>query len=442
MYKDKFARWGFTKNTRRRDGPIRMHVSKKQGLSGKSMTSHYHTKTMGIDSYFTDTGISLSEILEINQEWPLPASAWAGTPPLKTPDPVYVQPPGYYQVREVLFKCFKHLGERANSNMDPTAAATAFSDYPRSKLYKHMRHMRDAVWLFEEGYNAEAGALMQRAFGFLHLLVTDPSPWAMCDLLMVQMACIRYGHQELLWKYLLDYSAIQPGPVVWMPGVCKTMYEFFQNNSIETCLDFLADVMSVVYPSMMVKDTRKNIESFLRGMVNSKSRHRYHIRPIKRFSDAIESNGISRINRVLGPDHSLLTFLKLFNLGYDSSWQNDTILDLATELQRCAKDLDSQRLVLRALSYFHMGRWQRESLRTSPQYGYAKQYMKQALDLTNQATFGGHSGGVLREVWEDMKLLEAWHRWDGDVAAADQVAEKRRQALSEFVDGLKSEPEL
>ncbi|KAK6082527.1 hypothetical protein SCUP234_00545 [Seiridium cupressi] len=440
MYKDKFAKWGFNKNNRKKDVAKIVSHQKQRKVAGKSTVYYRNGKVVNIESYIKRAKLSPEDLLEAVEEENLPSYVRSRTPaPASDPKPEYFQPLGYYNVRDLLFKCFRHLGARADAVLDQDTAISAFADYPKTDFYRTVRNLRDAAWLFEEGRTKEGGVLVRRAFDHLHMLVEDPSPWALCDLLMYQMAVIQYGHQTLIWKFLSDYSSTGRGPLEWLRSVFQALHDFFQSYPIETCLDFLAEQVGVIYPLMMVRDTPRNMQSFLQGVVNSKSRHHYHIQPVRRFTLAIESQSFPRLKSVLDSDNALFRFHELFTIGLETGWRNSRCLDLATELYKAETDINSRRLSLRALAYYHMGQCRPDSAEaaaTNPRYGYAKQYMQQALELAPHASFGGMSGGALREIWEDSKLLEQWHLEDGDTSAADSLVQNRVDALSQFVASL------
>lgn len=445
MYKDKFAKWGFNKNNRKKDVAKIVSHQKQRKVAGKSTVYYRNGKVVNIESYIKRAKLTPEDLIKAAEEENLPSYVRSRTPPLDaSPQPVNFQPLGYYNVRDLLFKCFRHLGARADTVLDQDTAISAFADYPKTDFYHTVRNLRDAAWLFEEGRTREGGVLVRRAFDHLHILVEDPSPWALCDLLMYQMAVTQYGHQTLIWQFLCEYASTGKGPLDWLREVFQALHDFFQNYPIETCLDFLAEQIGVIYPLMMVKDTEKNMKSFLQGVVNSKSRHHYHIQPVRKFTSAIETQSFPRLKSVLDPTTDpLFRFHELFTIGLESGWKNQRCLELATELYKSETDLNSRRLSLRALAYYHMGNCTPESATAAannPRYGYAKQYMQQALDLAPHASFGGMSGGALREIWEDSKLLEQWHLEDGDTAAAEALAQGRQDALTQFVGTLEISP--
>ncbi|KAF3026757.1 hypothetical protein E8E14_014827 [Neopestalotiopsis sp. 37M] len=441
MYKDKFAKWGFNKNNRKKDVAKIVSHQKQRKVAGKSTVYYRNGKVVNLESYIKRAKLSPEDLLEAAEEENLPSYVRSRTPPPQSanPKPDYIQPLGYYNVRDLLFKCFRHLGARADSVLDKDSALAAYTNYPTTDLYFTIRNLRDAAWLFKEDRTREGGVLVRRAFDHLHVLVEDPNPWALCDLLMFQMGVLQYGHQTLIWKFLADYAATGKGPLEWLHNVFKALHEFFENYPIETCLEFLAEQVGVIYPLMVVQGTKKNMQLFLQGVVNSKSRHHYHIQPVRRFTLAIESQSLPRAKDVLEPENPLFRFHELFTIGLESGWRDERCLSLATDLYKSETDLNSRRLSLRALAYYHMGRCRPESPQmaaANPRYGYAKQYMQQALDLAPHATFGGLSGGALREIWEDSKLLEQWHLEDGDTAAAQALVENRQDALTRFIGSL------
>lgn len=437
MYKDKFAKWGFNKNNRKKDVAKIVSHQKQRKTAGKSTVYYRNGKVVNIESYIKRAKLSPEDLLEAVELETLPSYVRSRTPPPDSnPKPEYFQPLGYFNVRDLLFKCFRHLGARADTLLDQDTAMSAYSEYPKTDFYRTVRNLRDAAWLFEEGRTVEGGLLVRRAFDHLHMLVEDPSPWALCDLLMYQMAVIQYGHQTLIWKFLSEYSLTGKGPLDWLRSVFQALHDFFQSYPIETCLDFLAEQVGVIYPLMMVKDTPGNTQLFLHGMVMSKSRHHYHIKPVRRFTNAIEAQALPRLKSALDPGNALFRFHELFTLGLESGWRNEKCLDMATELYKTETDINFRRMSLRALSYYHMGHCKPETAAINPRYGYAKQYMQQALDLAPHASFGGMTGGALREIWEDSKLLERWHLEDGDTTAAAALAQNRQDSLAQFVGHL------
>ncbi|KAI0132895.1 hypothetical protein BJ170DRAFT_680772 [Xylariales sp. AK1849] len=436
MYKDKLAKWGFNKNNRRNIIAKMVELEKQRKVVGKPTVFHRNGKIVDIDTYMRRAKLSPDQLLELDKITELPGYLRCRTPPPTFTTPTCLRPPGFYHTQTLLLRCFNDLGARADTILDRATTITAFANYPQTDFYRTVRQLRDASWLFEEGCSREGGIFMRRAFSSLHMLVEDPSPWAFCDLVMYQLAWIQFGHHTLIWKYLADYAAVRHGPLDWLSSVFRALHEFFQGSTVENCLGCLAELMGTVYPTMMFKDTPKNLQSFLQGHINSISRFRYAIPPIKRFSQLLEPHAIPRTRAVLKPDNPLLRFHALFTMGNDSDWRDERILDIATELHKTETDLNSQRLCLRALAYFHMSQWKLQPTQDNPRHGYAKQYLKQALDLAPYVSFGGQSGGAQREIWEDTKLLETWHREDGDFVAAEELRKKRHQALDLFVSEL------
>ncbi|KAI1854054.1 hypothetical protein JX265_003622 [Neoarthrinium moseri] len=442
MYKDKFAKWGYTKNNRRKDVAKMVQLEKQRKAFGKKTMFQRNGKVVDIDTYIKRAKLSSSELESLNAAEELPVIVRVRTPPPTRPIPSNLRPPGFLDLQQLLVKSFGDLSARSESVLGSKSALEVYANYPRTDFYQTVRHLRDASWLFEEGCNAEAGIFMRRAFNNIHKIIENPDPWALCDLLMYQMAFTHYGHQRLIWKYLSEYSAVVRGPVPWLSGVLQALREFFDANPIEMCMEFLAELMGMIYPSMVLVDlSKKSLISFLQGYINSVSRFRSYPNPaVERFAHAIEAPALPLIKQELEPDHPLLRIHALYTLGEQSDWHDERVLDLATDLHRTETDVNSRRLCLRALAYYHMSQWKDQPTKENPRHGYARQYLRQAIDLAPYSTFGGLARGSQREVWGDMKFLEQWYREGGDMESAAELETRRQEGLSEFVNSIQTSP--
>ncbi|KAI1338479.1 hypothetical protein F5Y15DRAFT_417124 [Xylariaceae sp. FL0016] len=258
MYKARLAKWGFTKNNRKSDIVLMLRVQRQRSALGKRTVFYRNGKPVDIDDYLARKGLSAYDLAEpgIVDTQQLPPHVRAVTPP--PAGPRSLQSPGVLHVQEVLFKAMAGLSWKAEANAYAQAVysngrappvpstvpsssrrggnggvggggggvARGLSAYRRTAPWWALCTLRVAGSLFADASPHLAGAMCEASFRALHKVALTPSPFAICDLLAVQVASLGHGIATEVWRYLAACTAGAPGPLPqFFAGVSRLLQE-------------------------------------------------------------------------------------------------------------------------------------------------------------------------------------------------------------------------
>ncbi|KAH8680832.1 hypothetical protein BX600DRAFT_4271 [Xylariales sp. PMI_506] len=431
MYKDKFAKWGYNKNNRKKDVAKMVQIKSQRKAVGKSTVFYRNGKAVDLKNYFRRGHLSAKDLEEMKEEKldQLPEILRCQTPPLRYTN---IQQPDVYDMQDILVKCFQTLTLKTyQDNM--TQAVVAITGYPKSNFYHSVRCLRDASWLYSENRMNEGGMLTRRAFSYLHCLIDDPSPSALFDLILYQLGWTQFGHHTHIWRYLANYAEVKQSP--WLLRLFRALDEYLRENPLQSCFALLSFALSTVHP-IFVPSTSQTLYHSLQGSVNNMSRARYTPPLLFRFTWELTKRLSPQFEATFDPNDEMMKLHDIFIRGYVSEWADNSVYALITDLRRRSTSINTERLCLRALAYAHRAHWETHPDDGGNRNTLAVELLVQALSLSDVSDFAGFAGGQQREVWEDSKLLAVWYRQDGNTAAADAITRKMEKSLAVFIDSL------
>ncbi|KAI0111600.1 hypothetical protein F4814DRAFT_361110 [Daldinia grandis] len=437
MYKAKFAQWGFVKNNKKKDVAMMLRLQRERGAVGKPTAFRRHGRSVDIETYMRRKGISSFELVTPVAGVDLPEYLRALTPP--PAEPQHMTLPSHLHAQEVLVSCFKALTLGWRDSLEsPAAFETDFNAYFDGELCEATRDFSRACWFFSRNHNPLGALLGQRAFTSLHLLIKAPSALGLFDLLIASVISPDYGLAKELWRYLAGYAEAVLGPSSTFCRLFTAIHEVFRNNTLETGVDFIFSCMESILDMLLETNDfsqtiAPSISFFLLGDLLLFNSTRTNLPSLQK---AVAS--ASAIFDSHGRSHSPDLMMLIEPAAY--LWQKGPLDERSVKLARVALRLDisnrydwTNRVAWRVIAQFHRSRCGVDSsaVKDHPRHALARYALERAIDTAEAGRGFGDS-----QVFENMQLLEAWHREAGDTAQELVVRRRREKGLQDYLESL------
>ncbi|KAI1467498.1 uncharacterized protein F4812DRAFT_399375 [Daldinia caldariorum] len=441
MYKAKFAQWGFVKNNKKRDVAMMLRLQRERGAVGKPTTFRRHGRSVDIETYMKRKGISSLELVtpaaDVDVDVDLPEYLRALTPP--PVEPQHMTLPSHLHAQEILVSCFKDLTLSWSDSLEsPVSFEKDFNLYFDGELCEATRDFSRACWFFSRNHNPLGAVLSQRAFSSLHLLIKTPSALGLFDLLIASVISPDYGLAKELWRYLAGYAEAVLGTSSTFYRLFTAIYDVFRNDSLETGVDFIFSCMESILDMLLETNDFSQtvvpaISLFLLGdliLFNSKRTNLPSLQRVVASSSTIfDSHGRSH-----SPDLMLL----LEPTAY--VWQKGPLDARSVKLAGVALRLDiSDRydwtswVSWRVIAQYHRSRCGTDSsaVKDHPRHALARYALERAIDAAEAGRGFGDT-----QIFENMQLLESWHREAGDTVQEAMVRRRREKSLKDYLESL------
>ncbi|XXG98640.1 hypothetical protein Hte_004966 [Hypoxylon texense] len=436
MYKAKFAQWGFVKNNKKKDVATMLRLQRQRGAVGKPTAFHRHGRAVDIETYMKRKGISSLELIPPTADADLPEYLRALTPP--PAEPQHMTLPSHFYAQDVLVSSFKDLTlSWRDSITSPISFASDFNVYFDGELCEATRDFSRACWFFSKGHYSLGSLLSQRAFGSLHLLIKTPSALGLFDLLIASVISPDYGLAKELWKYLAGYAEATLGSSSTLCRLFTALGEVFQNNTLETGVDFVFSCMeSIIGMLLETSDFSQTIAPsmciFLLGDLILFNSTRTDLPSLQKVvalaSSSPSSHHTQSVTRFIGPAAYL--------------WQNGPRDERSAELAYASlqhvDDVSNRYdwiywVSWRVVAHFHRSRCDVEgsSAKDSPRHALARYALEKAIDAAEAGRGFGES-----QIFENMETLESWHREAGDAGQELAVRQRREKGLRDYLEAL------
>ncbi|OTB19627.1 hypothetical protein K445DRAFT_147118 [Daldinia sp. EC12] len=437
MYKAKFSQWGFVKNNKKKDVAMMLRLQRERGAVGKPTTFRRHGRSVDIETYMKRKGISSLELVTPVADVDLPEYLRALTPP--PVDPQHMTLPSHLHAQEVLVSCFKDLTLSWRDSLDsPASFEKDFNLYFDGELCEATRDFSRACWFFSRNHNPLGALLSQRAFSSLHLLIKTPSALGLFDLLIASVISPDYGLARELWRYLAGYAEAVLGASSTFCRLFTAIYEVFRNNTLETCVDFIFSCMESILDMLLETNDfsqtiAPSISFFLLGDLILYNSTRTNLPSLQRAVDSA-----SEIFNSHGRSHSPDLMLLIEPAAY--LWQKGPLDERSVKLAGVALRLDiSDRydwtswVSWRVIAQYHRSRCGTDSstAKDHPRHALARYALERAIDTAEAGRGFGES-----QIFENMQLLESWHREAGDTVQEAMVRRRREKSLKDYLESL------
>ncbi|KAI1807300.1 hypothetical protein F4811DRAFT_559863 [Daldinia bambusicola] len=437
MYKAKFAQWGFVKNNKKRDVAMMLRLQRERGAVGKPTTFRRHGRSVDIETYMKRKGISSLELVTPVADVDLPEYLRALTPP--PAEPQHMTLPSHLHAQEILVSCFKDLTLSWSDSLEsPTSFEKDFNLYFDGELCEATRDFSRACWFFSKNHNPLGAVLSQRAFNSLHLLIKTPSALGLFDLLIASVISPDYGLAKELWRYLAGYAAAVLGTSSTFYRLFTAIYDVFRNNSLENGVDFIFSCMESILDMLLetnnlTQTVAPAISFFLLGDLILFNSTRTNLPSLQR---AVASS--STIFDSHGRSYSPELMLLLEPAAY--LWQKGPLDDRSVKLAGVALRLDmSDRydwtswVSWRVIAQYHRSRCGTDisAVKDHPRHALARYALERAIDTAEAGR-----GFSDTQIFENMQLLESWHREAGDTVQEAMVRRRREKALKDYLESL------
>ncbi|KAI8956985.1 hypothetical protein F5Y11DRAFT_119740 [Daldinia sp. FL1419] len=437
MYKAKFSQWGFVKNNKKKDVAMMLRLQRERGAVGKPTAFRRHGRSVDIETYMKRKGISSLELVTPIADVDLPEYLRALTPP--PADPQHMILPSHFHAQEVLVSCFKDLTLSWRDSLEtPASFENDFNLYFDGELCEATRDFSRACWFFSRNHTPLGALLGQRAFNSLHLLVKKPSALGLFDLLVASVISPDHGLAKELWRYLAGYAEATLGSSSTFYRLFTAIYEVFRNNTLETGVDFIFSCIESILDMLLeTNDFSQTIApsislALLGDLIQSNS-SRTNLPSLQK---AVAS--ASAIFDSHGRSHSPDLMRLIEPVAY--LWQKGPLDDRSLKLARVALQLDisdqydwTSWVAWRIIAQFHRSRCgvDHSAVRNHPRHALARYALEKSID-TAQA---GHGFGEA-QIFENMQLLEIWHREAGDNVQAMAMRRRREKSLGDYMELL------
>lgn len=433
MYKAKFAQWGFVKNNKKKDVATMLRLQRQRGAVGKPTAFHRHGRSVDIETYMKRKGISSLELIPPGANADLPEYLRALTPP--PAEPQHMTLPSHFYAQEILVSSFKDL---TLSWRDSIVSSTSFEDdfnlYFDGELCEATRDFSRACWFFSKGHCSLGSLLSQRAFASLHLLIKTPSALGLFDLLIASVISPDHGLARELWKYLAGYAEATLGLSSTLYRLFTALGEVFQNNTLETGVDFVFSCMeSIVGMLLETNDFSQTIAPsmcfFLLGDLILFNSTRTDLPSLRKAVASASSSQASHhapgVMRFIEPAAHL----------WQNGPQDERSAELAYASLRLVDDVSNRYdwtywVSWRVVAHFHRSRCG-ASAKDNPRHALARYALERAVDAAEAGRGFGES-----QIFENMETLEGWHREAGEAGLEFAVRQRREKGLRDYFEAL------
>ncbi|KAI1763605.1 hypothetical protein GGR53DRAFT_531361 [Hypoxylon sp. FL1150] len=434
MYKAKFAQWGFVKNNKKKDVATMLRLQRQRGAVGKITTFRRHGRSVDIETYMKRKGISTLDLIPSVADGDLPDYLRALTPPPL--EPQHMTLPSHFHAQEILVSSFKDLTlSWRDSIVSPASFENDFNLYFDGELCEATRDFSRACWFFSRGHCPLGSLLSQRAFASLHLLIKMPSALGLFDLLIASVISPDYGLAKELWKYLAGYAKATLGSSSTLCRLFTALAEVFQNNTLETGVDFVFSCMeSIIGMLLETNDLGQTIAPsmcfFLLGDLILFNSSRTNLPSLQKAAVCA-----SRVTSSQDDQHapSIMTLIEPAAYLWQNGPDDEHSAELAYAFLHSPHDASScydwtYWVAWRVVAHFHRGR----SLTTdNPRHALARYALERAIDAAEAGRGFSES-----QIFENMETLESWHRDAGDVQQELVVRQRREKGLRDYFEEL------
>lgn len=158
------------------------------------------------------------------------------TPPREGPK--YLRPSSAQLPQEIFFQCARDLAWKS-ANRNELCSTFSYHSYMQSDSSFVIFQLMDAESLFNRGHFAHVGAMCERVFQSIHILVANPSLVSSVDFLMAQQLLSR-GLLEQIGRYLEDWSTTM-GSQNTPQQLLHLLNDYFQANNLDAYLGLIAE---------------------------------------------------------------------------------------------------------------------------------------------------------------------------------------------------------
>ncbi|KAI1330094.1 hypothetical protein F5Y16DRAFT_45867 [Xylariaceae sp. FL0255] len=426
MYKSRFDKWGFSKNNNKKEVITMLQVQRQRNALGKRTTFHRNGREVAIEAYLKRKGISQYDLAEPGLAENLPEHLRCVTPPPETP--IIIPAGGILSIQELVLQTARDLSWSSYSPNIPLVTSAAM--YRGEALRCAITDITNADWLFHVGHCERAGVMCEQGFKSLHLMVTQPSIYALLHLLLFHLDAYNKGVIKEVWRYLAAYSATvrADGPLARLfHGVFKfiSTHDFDEYwNLIFDCTEklLLIDEQSTGLPDGTV--------ARLYPLVFIPRAHQYRKEPYRILQNRCDWNRLKIGTQPRAPEEmAIFEASELLMIGPQSNWQSDRTLELANSVLEKTKKFNYNVDFFVYIAQTALARHYRSDFKPgdsvdSPKHKLSTKYLEQACQLSE-----GKWDPDMGYFMGDFEMLEQWYREAGDIMMAENTHMRWRQSL-------------